>query len=224
VSQTSSALTDRQQAWPAPPPNLDVQRFPARTVPVGRTLYRVHPVDKGCWHFPCISGSRSGRFDTSGPERGTCYTATDPLTALAEKLGYAVLRGPDIAPNALDGLSVSSITTARPYWVVDLTRRTCSILGALGRELSTLTPYTTPQGWARLWEQAGFDGVLYYPRHDAKTTARSIALFGPVEGLREDDWPTPPMASAGDYFDSFARSYGLRPKVPGSEAIVRPPS
>ncbi|WP_425585874.1 RES family NAD+ phosphorylase [Streptomyces longisporus] len=184
----------------------------------------MHPMDKGCWHFPCISDSRSGRFDTSGPERGTCYTATDPLTALAEKLGYVILRGPDIAPKALDSMSVSCITTARPYRLVDLTRRTCSILGALGRELSTLTPYTTPQGWARLWEQGGFDGVLYYPRHDAKTTARSIALFGPAEGPDEDDWPTPPKTPAGKYLDSFARAYGLQVKEPGSGDVVRPPA
>ncbi|MYU02084.1 RES domain-containing protein [Streptomyces sp. SID8350] len=83
-----------------PPPNLDARRFPVRTVPAGSQLYRVHPSNLGCWHFPCISDNRQpgARFDTYGPQRGTCYTATDPLTALAEVLGYIILRGPDIAP------------------------------------------------------------------------------------------------------------------------------
>lgn len=149
-----------------------------------------------------------------------------------DRPAHGVGRGPRLhhparsghRPNALDGLSVSCITTTRSYRVADLTRRTCSILGALGRELSTLTPYTTPQAWAHLWEQAGFDGVRYYPRHDAKTTARSIALFGPVEGDGEDDWPAPFDTPAAKYLRRFARAYGLVVKVPGPNDIVHPPS
>ncbi|MET7702709.1 RES family NAD+ phosphorylase [Streptomyces sp. NPDC005485] len=172
----------------------------------------MHESGWGCWHFACLKEDRriGSRFDTTEPARGTCYTATDPLTALAEVLGYAILRGPNIATIALEGLSVSCVTTTRPYRVADLTRRSCPILGTLGRELSVL-PYATPQAWAHRWEQDGLDGVLYYPRHDAKTTARSIALFGPAEDPGEDDWPDPPKTPAGKYFRSFARAFGLMP-------------
>ncbi|MFJ6784460.1 RES family NAD+ phosphorylase [Streptomyces yangpuensis] len=189
----------------------------------GRQLYRVHESRWTCWHFACLSESRKigSRFDTTGPVRGTCYTATDPLTALAEFLGYAILCGPYIATTALDGLSVSRVTTTRSYRVADLTRRFCPILGALGRELSVLTPYATTQAWARRWEQAGFEGVLYYPRHDAKPTARSIALFGPVEDPGEDEWPDPPNTPAGEYLRSFARAYGLIPLEPRQDDIER---
>lgn len=216
MSQAAHELPPRQLLLPAPPPDADLRQFPVRTVAAGRRIYRVHESRWRCWHFSCLNHSRrnGSRFDTTEPARGTCYTATDPLTALAEYLGYAILRGPYIVSTALDGLSVSRITTTRSYRVADLTRRSCPVIGALGRELSVLTPYATPQAWARLWEQAGFEGVLYYPRHDAKPTARSIALFGPVEDPGETEWPDPPNTPAGEYLRSFARAYGLKPIEP----------
>lgn len=216
MSQAAHELPQRQLLVPAPPPDADLRRFPVRTVAAGRQIYRVHESQWRCWHFTCLNHSRTNgsRFDTNEPARGTCYTATDPLTALAEYLGYAILRGPDIVSTALDVLSVSHITTTRSYRVADLTRRSCPTIGALGRELSVLTPYVTPQAWARLWEQAGFEGVLYYPRHDAKPTARSIALFGPVDDPGETEWPNPPNTPASKYLYPFARAYGLKPVVP----------
>lgn len=224
MSQPAHELSPRQLPVPAPMLDADLRRFPVRTVPAGRRIYRVHESRWRCWHFSYLNeGRRDGsRFDTTGPARGTCYTATDPLTALAEYLGYAILRGPYIVSTELDGLSVSRITTTRPYRVADLTRRTCPAMGALGRELSVSTPYVTPQAWARLWEQAGFEGVLYYPRHDAKPAARSIALFGPVDDPGEAEWPKPPKTPAKEYLQSFARAYGLKPKAPRQEDVVYP--
>lgn len=225
MSEATHELPVREQPLPPPPPDADLRRFPACTVKAGLPLYRVHLTTWGCWHFASLNQNRKAgsRFDTTGSVRGTCYTATDPLTALAEVLGYAILCGPYIAPGALDDHSVSKVTTRRSYRVADLTSRSCPILGALGRELSVLTPYGTPQAWAQGWEKADFDGVLYYPRHDAEAAARSIALFGPIESPREDEWPDPTNTPARDYFDSFTRAYGLKPKEPQQDEIVAPP-
>jgi hypothetical protein len=65
---------------PLGPPPGDLAGFPARDVPAGYPLFRIHRRGRAPW---CFSHDRSGRFDLS-PPRGTCYLAEEPLGAFVE--------------------------------------------------------------------------------------------------------------------------------------------
>jgi hypothetical protein len=205
---------EREQPLPTPPHEVDLRRFPTKNLPAGRRLFRAHDSGYGCWHFRHLKqGGAGGRFDLPGPSRGTCYVATNPLTALAEHVGFKVLIGPDIVDCALRTMSVSHIRTPRPFKVADLTRRDCTRFWVSGRELSTLTPYAAPQSWADRWEQTGFDGVFYYPRHDNRADVRSLALFGPTQP-DSGEWPTPIAEPATNWLLRLARAYHLTVRRP----------
>ena len=75
----------RQGVSLKPPPD-DARRlegFPRSTLDPRTTLLRVVREGNGPWWFSC---SMAGRFDLSEP-RGTCYLATDELTAVLEVFG-----------------------------------------------------------------------------------------------------------------------------------------
>ncbi|MEY9840679.1 RES family NAD+ phosphorylase [Streptacidiphilus sp. EB103A] len=209
MSQAAAEVPHRSQPLPLPPQDLDLSRFPSRTIAAGQRLYRAHAQVFGnnCWYFANLqNGLEPGRFDGPGPAHGTCYTATDPLTALAERAGFKVLVGPDLPYTALDEALLSEITTTRPYHVANLTRRDSLKFWACGRELSALTPYDLPHAWAQRWQDAGFEGILYHPRHDSRDRVRSLALFEPDDpGQRPDHHPGP----ADVYLKRLAHAYHL---------------
>jgi hypothetical protein len=212
---------EREQPLPGPPFDVNLRAFPAKNLAAGRRLFRAHDSGYGCWNFRHLKqGGAGGRFDLPGPSRGTCYVATNPITALAEHVGFKILVGPDIVDCALRTMSVAHIRTPRAFRVADLTRRDCTRYWVSGRELSTLTPYAPAQGWADRWERAGFDGVFYHPRHDNRADVRSLALFGPVQPTA-DLWPAPTEEPANAWLLRLARAYRLtvrRPSI-GDPAI-----
>ena len=147
-------------------------------------------------HFGSLPGCRRGRspwwFGSSGegrfdlpPPDGTCYLAADELGALLEAVG------PD-----RDGGAVSTeFLAARCLWRLrapaerrlgDLTARRARGFG-ITAEIGTLVPYDLPQAWAARLHAAGFQGLVYWLRHDP-ARSEGIALFGP-EGGAAEDWP-----------------------------------
>jgi len=230
VNQSAATGLLRDQPLPLPPENLDLSGFPARTIRAGRRLFRAHAEIHGtnCWYFANLQTNKDpGRFDGPSPGFGTCYMATDPLTALAERAGFKVLVGPGISFTALDGALLSEVITTRPYRVADLTHRTSLKYWACGRELSAMTPYALSHAWASLWQHANFEGILYFPRHDSRAHVRSLALFDSSlpdsnPGL-SDPIPDPNPEPAKQYLNKLAHAYGLSIKGHLSEFEVLPP-
>lgn len=116
-----------------------------------------------------------GRFDLAEPE-GTCYLASDEISALLEVIGPELLRGA-ISSEFLAARSLRKLQLPEEREVADLTSRETVRFGVTA-EIGTLIPYDRPQAWASALHSAGHSGIAYWPRHDP---ARKIALaiFGP---------------------------------------------
>jgi len=127
---------------------------------------------KGPWWF---GSSMQGRFDLPEPE-GTCYLATDEISALLEVIG------PDLESGAisLDLLKARSLRKLRlpgKLNLADLTSREAVRFG-ITAEIGTLVPYERPQAWAAALHAADSPGLAYWPRHDPARKI-ALALFGP---------------------------------------------
>src|SRR5947199_4227042 len=76
---------DRQApslSWPPADP-ADLRDFPSRTLAPDTSLFRAISTGLGPWWF---GSSMRGRFDLPEPE-GTCYLASDEISALLEVVG-----------------------------------------------------------------------------------------------------------------------------------------
>ncbi len=116
-----------------------------------------------------------GRFDLAEPQ-GTCYLATDEISAILEVIGPDFERGA-ISSDFLKARSLRKLRLPEEQDLADLTSREVVRFG-ITAEVGTLVPYDLPQAWAAALRSAGLSGLAYWPRHDP---AREIvvALFGP---------------------------------------------
>lgn len=175
-------MSDRERpAQGAPPETLE--GFPQHTVGPRDDLFRAHGTALGPWWF---GNDGDGRFDLPAP-RGTCYTATDPLSALRERLG-PVLGGSDAVPESLlEDALVSRLRVPAGREVADTQSRDAARFGVT-RELETMVPYAVPQAWARAFDAAGLGGVRYGPRFTPGECS-AVALF---DEAGSPEWPLDP--------------------------------
>ncbi len=115
-----------------------------------------------------------GRFDLPPPE-GTCYLATDEITALLEVIGPDLERGA-ISSDFLKARSIRKLRLPEEVDLADLTSRKAVRFGVT-LEIATLLPYDLPQAWALALRSIGAPGLAYQPRHDPSRRV-SLALFG----------------------------------------------
>jgi len=134
------------------------------------------------------SNSGEGRFDVQVPGLGTLYVGTDPLVGLLEVLGPEMAGGA-VKDTDLNRLDICSAQTKTLPWgpVADLTAA-AAIGYDVNNTLSTMTPYTTPQRWARAFHDAGFKGIRYRTRFDVRPRPQGLALFG-AAGSNTESWP-----------------------------------
>lgn len=146
--------------------------FPVRRFSVTGQLFRI--VRRGCgpWWF---GNSMKGRFDLPEPE-GTCYLATDEISALLEVIGPNLERG-SVSLDFLNARSLRKLELPEELDLSDLTSREAVRFGITG-EIGTLVPYDLPQTWAAALRTLGSPGLAYWPRHDPARTV-SVVLFGP---------------------------------------------
>ncbi|MCF8611697.1 RES family NAD+ phosphorylase [Gordonia sp. HY285] len=76
----------REQVALQSPGDRDLTGFPVTSVTAQARLYRAHRRDLGPWYF---GNSGGGRYDLAD-DRGTCYLAFDPATAIRETLGASL--------------------------------------------------------------------------------------------------------------------------------------
>ena len=152
-----------------PPEDLaSLAGFPESVLRYGRSLWRVHRRE--------LEPSQPGHGDRFGllPKRGTCYLAGDEMTAIAETL----IRGSSaIDASDLEERVIRQMPLHKDFRLADTKQRMCSRFG-ITRELSTISDYILPKLWAESLANAGFDGIVYWPRFDMPETAMNVAIFG----------------------------------------------
>lgn len=154
--------------------------FPARVMPAGTPLHRIHR--RGCSpaHF---NTARLCRFDAppdASSSYGVCYLAPDPLAAYVEVFGrFRAMPADKIARRCL-----STAHTSRELRIADLTQR--SVLGRYGVTAahSTGSDYRASQSLSARLHAAGFDGILYRIRHDPSMALEAVAVFSRAHPLR----------------------------------------
>lgn len=162
------------------PPGVPLGGFPTRVVDRGHTLHRAHLATRGPWWFGHDGG---GRFDLRAP-RGTCYLATDPVSALRERIGPVLGAAPAVPETLVADVVVSALPAPRAWRVADLQVAAAAPYGVT-RELETMVPYAVPQAWAEAFDTLGHDGVAYGPRFTPGDSS-AVAVFDEA-GAR--DWP-----------------------------------
>lgn len=115
-----------------------------------------------------------GRFDLPEPE-GTCYLATDEITALLEVLGPDLESGA-VSSDLLKNRRLRKLYLAREQSLSDLTSREAVRFG-ITSEIGTIVPYGCPQAWAAKLRAEGSPGVVYWARYDPARN-ETVALFG----------------------------------------------
>lgn len=115
-----------------------------------------------------------GRFDLPEPE-GTCYLATDEISALLEALGPDLERGA-VSSGFLASRRLRKVRLSGHRILSDLTARGAVRFG-ITTEIGTIVPYACPQAWAARLREAGFSGIVSWARHDPERR-ETIALFG----------------------------------------------
>lgn len=149
-----------------------LEGFPAREFLPTNEIFRVVRPGSGPWWF---GSSMQGRFDLPEPD-GTCYLATDEVTALLEVLGPDLERGA-VSSNFLKNRRLRRLRLPREQSLSDLTSREAVRFG-ITSEIGSIVPYGCPQAWAAALRAAGSPGVVYWARFDPARN-EAVALFGP---------------------------------------------
>src|SRR5689334_10891767 len=134
-------------------PPADLGGFPSRPLSAATPLFRVVRKGRNPWWF---GSAMTGRFDLTEPD-GTCYLASDPVSAILE------LIGPDIESGAVSSdffreRRLRELRVPEEIELSDLTSRRASGFG-ITSEIGSLVPYTIPQAWAARLRAEGSGGV-----------------------------------------------------------------
>ena len=179
------ALSRATVAQRQPDASLDWARFPKSTLKPGRLLYRAARRKRSPWWF-CTCGDC--RFDLPG-DRGTCYTGTDAVSGLLETLGPELAESVPITPDLFRKRTVHALRLAEPLPLANLVSRR-AVSFRITNELSSMTPYQTPQAFARVFDEVRnasgrvLRGIQFRTRFDTGAQARGVALFD-AAGMRD---------------------------------------
>jgi hypothetical protein len=127
-------------------------RFPSLTKDrLPEIVYRVHRIDREPEWFTDGSGERWDPPAGSGSTFGTCYLATDSLTALVEVVGDLPL----LTQEMLDSRAVAVLAFPDVDRIADMSSREIARWG-LDRRISMGDFYDASQRWARALWSAGY--------------------------------------------------------------------
>lgn len=174
-------ITRQEVKQQLPPKGIRLKGFPKKKIPAGRIFYREHGL-KGPWFF---ASGNTGRFNLDEP-RGTIYLASTPRAAALERIGPDAALCGEIDISVVMNRYVSKLEYPETVRPAALTAHRAIRWRILVNELTTLYLYDTPRAWAKVFDEAGFDG-LWVTLRFSSPTARGLAIFGQA-GSRS--WPT----------------------------------
>jgi len=173
-------MIKRDSTWQEfPPENLDLSRFPKRTVSKGRSWYREHGI-LGPWYFASGDG---GRFNLETP-RGSLYLASTPQAAARERIGWDLAKSGRVPYSLVEGRQVATLNLPATLRLAKLTAPDAVHWQLIPNELTTMPNYAVPRAWAAAFDQQHFDGLWVMLRTGTPDT-RGIVWFG-KSGTR--DW------------------------------------
>lgn len=174
--------------------------FPTAHISRDATLIRIHSVHPTAErsHPAWFDRSEHGRFNPppgTEPAFGTNYSSLDERGAYLETLARDPHRQPD-----LSGQLMSRMKPVEDLRLADLTDP--AAYGQFGITLNSSTDQDllATQDLAAQLHAAGFDGAMYWSRHDPSAQIKSVALFGEA-GLQADRFreietgPVPPRVA-----------------------------
>ncbi|MUL84543.1 MULTISPECIES: RES family NAD+ phosphorylase [unclassified Mycolicibacterium] len=169
----------------------DVSRFPRTRLRTDHPLYRAHTVGKSPWWF---SSDLTGRFDLLPPD-GTCYLATDVITALRERFGHDLVRQGVVTFEAAARTSVSTLQVPVARWLANTCSAQAAAFVGMTREIGTCPSYELPQAWAAAFFATGrHAGIRYQTRFSTGPAANAVALF---DDAGQRDWSVDPSPVGG---------------------------
>jgi hypothetical protein len=189
-------VSRRGVALPNPPNDFD--GFPEYQLRKGRRLFRAHRVGVGPWWF---ASNNEGRFNLDLPS-GTCYLATDPETALRERLGRDMVRLNVVSAGWAAETEVSRLANQVGGRLAD----TChehAVRYGVTREIATHTgrKYVKTRKWAEAFHTRKLRGIRYESRFTTVAKPNAIALFDDAGDAGRPDtknWPVDPDPVPGD--------------------------
>jgi hypothetical protein len=198
-------------------PRGNLSAFPRSRLLHGNLLYRAHGAGRSPWWF---SSNLSGRFDLIQPN-GTCYLATDVISALRERFGHELVRQGVVTFNAAAGTEVSKLHVPSTRYLA----KTCSPDAAnfgMTREIGTCATYKIPQAWAKAFFATGkHSGIRYQSRFSTGAACNAVALF---DLAGQQGWPTDPHPDQGVKACTDVGIKVLHPPTSKQVRIVQPPS
>ena len=210
-------MTDRTTIALGEPP-LELTGFPRWRLRKTTRLWRAHTVGRSPWWF---GSDDTGRFNLARPS-GTCYLATDIVTALRERFGPELVAQGLISAAAAGETVVSQLTVPKERHLADTTHVDAAGFGVT-RELFTIAGgrYELTRRWAAALHGAGGAGIRYQSRFTSTARANALALF---DAAGQHDWPSDPYGLAGTEACAQAGLTVLAPPTRRQLRIIDPPS
>jgi RES domain len=179
----------RQRLALGSPP--DVWGFPRTRLRPDHRLYRAHTFGRSPWWF---SSDLTGRFDLL-PPNGTCYLATDVMTALRERFGHDLVRQGVVTFEAAARTAVSTLEVPVARWLANTCSARAATFVGMTREIGTCPSYELPQAWAAAFIATGrHTGIRYQTRFSTGPAANAVALF---DDAGQRDWSVDPAPVGG---------------------------
>jgi hypothetical protein len=156
-----------------PVPATLADGFPTSEIAAGTRYFRSFSKGNGPWYF---NSSTAQRFNLPSPE-GTCYVATDVLTAVLERLGEQLADGP-ISADEIDRMHVASLELQARVTSALTGHKKAAAFGC-NREICTTEDYALTQEWASAFRALPVEAVSYESRLSSESKMNALALFGP---------------------------------------------
>jgi hypothetical protein len=197
-------------------PPADLSTFPRSRVLRRDLFYRAHSVGRSPWWF---SSDLSGRFDLLKPN-GTCYLATDVISALRERFGHDLVRQGVVTFKAAAGTQVSTLQVPSTRYLAKTCSPDAATFGMTG-EIGTCPSYKMPQAWAKAFFDGGkHSGIRYQSRFSTGAACNALALFD-VAG--QQGWAIDPSPLQGVQACTDVGIKVMHPPTGRQVRIVQPP-
>jgi hypothetical protein len=161
-------------------------------------------------------GGSSCRFDLRSPD-GTCYLSLRPEIALLERASRDQYDYPFVIEVAflLNEVELHELMVPEQKSLANCVDTEAIGFGIDMSMFASPPPHHSPQAWAAMFHQVGFQGLWYLPRTNPAGSDLCVALFD-AEGEREEWGSGRPSPVTDDLIDFLVDSCSI--------PVVHPPT